>query len=99
VSDVVRPVPAPLTERESFAAPLGGAAYGDRLYKWTITGFAWCVPILLVLIAVEVAAAAWPAFRAFGLGFITSSKWDAVRGEFGGPALIQAYMREPARST
>ena len=66
-----------------------GGALGDRVYRWTITGFALCIPILLALIALEVGTAAWPAFRSFGLGFLSESHWDAVNGRFGaGPAIF-----------
>jgi phosphate transport system permease protein len=53
-----------------------------------ITIFAVCVPLLLVLIALEVGVAAWPALHQFGFSFLTSSTWDPVHGTFGAaPAL------------
>jgi len=69
-------------------ARIGGRALGDRVYRVVITAFALCVPILLLFIALEVGAAAWPSFRAFGLSFLTSSRWDAVAGEFGAAPAI-----------
>ena len=60
-----------------------GRAIGDWIYIAVITGFALCVPILLGLVFWEVALAGWPALREFGLGFLTSSEWDPVRGQFG----------------
>ncbi len=33
-------------------------------------------------------AAAWPAFRQFGFGFLTSSAWDPVREQFGAAPMI-----------
>ena len=66
-----------------------GGAVGDRVYRIVITTFALCIPLLLLLIAIEIARAAWPAFHTFGFGFLTSSRWDAVAGEFGaGPAIF-----------
>ena len=65
-----------------------GRALGDRVYRWTITTFAVSIPILLVLIALEVGRAAWPAFHTFGFGFLTSSRWDAVDGSFGAAPAI-----------
>ena len=53
-------------------------AMGDPIF-----GFALCVPILLLLIFVEVGLAGWPALRQFGFGFLTSSTWDPVAGQFG----------------
>ena len=70
------------------AARLESAGVGDRVYKAVITTFAACVPLLLVLIALEIGIAAWPALRQFGFSFLTSSTWDPVNGTFGAaPAL------------
>lgn len=41
------------------------------------------IPILLLLIALEVFAAGWPALKRFGADFFISSDWDAVKGKFG----------------
>ena len=66
-----------------------GRAIGDWIYIAVITGFALCVPVLLALVFWEVALAGWPALRQFGLGFLTSSEWDPVRGQFGAaPAVV-----------
>jgi phosphate transport system permease protein len=46
------------------------------------------VPLLLVLIFWEVAVAGWPALRQFGLGFLTSSEWDPVKGHFGAASAV-----------
>ena len=90
------PAPAPASvapARES----IHGGGRGDSVYRATITAFALCVPLLLGLIAVEVGVAAWPAFQHFGLGFLTSSRWDAVDGSFGAaPAIGPARNRAPA---
>ena len=65
------------------AADIGGAPTGDRIYRGAITFFALCVPILLLLIAFEIASAAWPAFRAFGASFLSSSEWEVSSSTFG----------------
>jgi phosphate transport system permease protein len=80
------PVPPPpaMVERTAIA----GASVGDRIYRILTTATAWAVPLLLGLIALEVVLAAWPAFRAFGFGFLTSSEWDVVRGVFGAAPMI-----------
>lgn len=70
------------------AARLSGAGIGDRLYRIAITFFAICVPILLLLLAWEIGVAGWPALREFGLGFLSSSTWDPVRGVFGAAPAI-----------
>jgi phosphate transport system permease protein len=65
-----------------------GTAVGDRIYVSVITGFALCVPALLLLILWEVAVAGWPALSQFGLGFLTSSEWDPVQEKFGAAPAI-----------
>ena len=70
------------------AARLSGARVGDRIYTFTITLFALCVPLLLIFIAWEIGVAGWPALREFGFGFLTSSAWDPVRGVFGAAPAI-----------
>jgi phosphate transport system permease protein len=76
------PEPAPAR------AGIKGAVQGDRVYRLVTMGFALVVPLLLLLIAIEVFAAGWPAFRQFGLGFLTESRWDAVNGQFGAAPMI-----------
>ncbi|MGQ0767128.1 MAG: phosphate ABC transporter permease subunit PstC [Gemmatimonadota bacterium] len=71
------------------AAPsIEGASVGDRVYRGVTTVFAAAVPLLLILIAIEVMRAAWPAFARFGPGFIVASEWDAVREQFGAAPMI-----------
>ena len=70
------------------AAAIEGRSVGDRVYRWVTTGFALCVPLLLAFIAWEIVVAAWPAFREFGLSFVTSSEWDPANGVFGVAAAI-----------
>jgi phosphate transport system permease protein len=61
----------------------------DRVYRGAILCFALCIPALLLLIFLEVGRAGWPALRQFGFGFLTSSAWDPVHGEFGAaPAIV-----------
>ena len=76
-------VPPPSDVAASAAVPIEGSSMGDRAYRWTTTAFALFIPILLLLIAWEVFAAAWPALKTFGFSFYTTSDWDAVNGKFG----------------
>ena len=70
-----------------------GAVVGDRVYRIAITGFALCVPLLLVLIAFEVGRAGWPALSHFGASFLSSDTWDPVNGVFGaGPAIVGTLL-------
>jgi phosphate transport system permease protein len=78
----------PSLEAERGGPPLGGAeiagaATGDRIYRIVITGMAVCVPLLLGFVAFEVFAAAWPAFKTFGLGFLADDHWDVMNRQFG----------------
>ena len=77
--------------RHSGATPENGAAdvsieggvIGDRIYQITITFFAACIPLLLLVIGWEIASAAWPALREYGASFLTSSVWDPVNETYG----------------
>ena len=77
--------------------PLGerivGRSIGDTIYVVVVTGFALCVPVLLLLVLLEVAVAGWPALREFGFGFLTSSNWDPVNHQFGAaPAIFGTFV-------
>jgi phosphate transport system permease protein len=68
---------------------LQSSALADRVYRGAILFIALCIPALLLLIFLEVGRAGWPALRQFGFGFLTSSAWDPVHGEFGAaPAIV-----------
>jgi phosphate transport system permease protein len=70
-----------------------GSVVADQIYRGAILFFALCVPILLLLIFVEVGRAGWPALRQFGVGFLTSSDWDPVNGQFGAaPAIVGTIL-------
>ena len=60
-----------------------GGHLTDRVYRWTITAFAACIPLLLLLIAIEVGAAGWPTFREHGVAFLFQSTWDPNAGQYG----------------
>jgi phosphate transport system permease protein len=53
-----------------------------------ITAFAVSIPVLLVIIAISIGIAAWPALSKSGLSFLTGSKWDVAAGEFGAAPAI-----------
>lgn len=69
-----------------------GTAFADRVYQGATTLFALCIPVLLVLIAGEIAIAGWPTFRKFGFDFLTSSTWDPVSGDFGAAPAIYGTL-------
>ena len=80
--------PSARADGRSLEERIVGTAVGDRVYVVTITGFAVCVPLLLVLVLWEVARAGWPALSQFGFGFLTSSDWDPVQHKFGAAPAI-----------
>jgi phosphate transport system permease protein len=66
---------------------------GDRIYGIALTAFAACVPLLLLLIALELLRGALPALTEFGPSFFISSVWDPVRGNFGiAPAIYGTLL-------
>ncbi len=86
------PSPEPGGEDDIAVAATAGRRVGDRIYDALITAFAACVPILLVLVFVVVAIAAWPALRRFGFSFLASSEWDPGAGQFGAAAAIYGTL-------
>ncbi len=69
--------------------PRKSGAAADRTFHLIAAGAAWFVLILLLAIAASMAWGGRLAFETFGIGFITSSDWDAVGGHFG--ALVPIY--------
>jgi phosphate transport system permease protein len=65
------------------------SAAADRVFNLATAGAAWLVLILLGATAASMAWGGRLAFETFGLGFITSTDWDAVGGKFG--ALVPIY--------
>ena len=88
MSEAARPVVTSRPDDGGLTARIEGSAIGDTIYRWLTTLFAVCIPLLLVFIAVEIVAAAWPALRAFGFGFLTSSEWDPPKQVFGAASAI-----------
>jgi phosphate transport system permease protein len=83
---IVATSPAPAPRSRSWTEI--GSEIGDRVYSWSIVGFASLVPILLLTIFIAVGVAAWPALREFGFSFVTSSDWDPVAKHFGAAPAI-----------
>lgn len=61
---------------------------GDKVFQALITAFALCIPLLLVVIALSILLAAWPALATAGWSFVTGSHWDVGRGQFGAAPAI-----------
>jgi phosphate transport system permease protein len=62
--------------------------FGDALLRGLAGAAALTVAIVLILIAYKVVDQAGDAISAFGLGFITSTEWNAVTNQFGALDLI-----------
>jgi phosphate transport system permease protein len=87
--DAVPAAPDPaIADSPEGSSTLEGKSPGDLVYRTLTTGFAVAIPVLLAFITFEVVAAAWPALRQFGFGFLTSSVWDPVRQQFGAAPMI-----------
>jgi phosphate transport system permease protein len=88
VSEAARPLVTTRPDDTGLAARIEGSAVGDTVYRWMTTAFALCIPLLLLVIALEVGSAAWPALKTFGFGFLTSSDWDPPHAVFGAAPAI-----------
>jgi phosphate transport system permease protein len=64
----------------------------DRIYRIAITVAAGTIPALLLLLAVELLIAGWPALRHFGFSFIWSTEWDPRGQLFGAGAAIYGTL-------
>jgi len=62
------------------------------VFQVVITAFAVSIPLLLVIIAISIGIAAWPALSRSGLSFLTGSKWDVAAGEFGAAPAIYGTL-------
>jgi phosphate transport system permease protein len=71
---------------------IGGMQRGDlRFHGLTFIATLVVVAIFIGVI-VTVAIGAWPSIQAFGVDFLTTSKWNPVTEKFGGQALIYGTL-------
>src|SRR5262245_55873158 len=76
--------PQDTTRRESVSAPPSSFdLFADRLFRGPALVFAWLTIILLVYILWEIGGKAIPAMREYGFQFLSSTTWDANKGQFG----------------
>jgi phosphate transport system permease protein len=64
----------------------------DRLFGWTACLAALITLGLLAGILVSLVIGAGPAIQKYGLGFLTNSVWDPVKGEYGGLVMIYGTL-------
>jgi phosphate transport system permease protein len=57
--------------------------FADRAFRALAQGGAWFVLILLAVILWAIGGKALPGIRDYGLGFLTSTTWDANKNQFG----------------
>jgi len=62
--------------------------FGDLALRGITGAAALTVLIVLIWIAYKVTQQAWDAISTFGLGFLTSSQWNAVTNQYGARDLI-----------
>ncbi|MET0399955.1 MAG: phosphate ABC transporter permease subunit PstC [Longimicrobiaceae bacterium] len=61
----------------------GRGNLADRVYGYALLAMGMVIPLLLAFLLLRVGASALPAVREFGWGFLTSSEWNPVEGQFG----------------
>jgi len=93
VTDSTAQLPGATRSRAArVAASLRPSLFGDRIYQAVITAFAISIPLLLLLIAISIGIAAWPALSRMGLSFVTGSEWNVAEGKFGAAPAIYGTL-------
>lgn len=92
MTDAAGSLPGSPVSDSRAARSLRASARGDKVFQILITAFAVFIPLLLVIIAVSILVAAWPALSASGLSFLTDSHWDVARGRFGAAPAIYGTL-------
>lgn len=68
---------------QTLIATMRNQRFQDFLFHKITLGFALSVLLVLVGIIISLILGAWPAFKEFGPGFITTVEWDPVNDKFG----------------
>jgi phosphate transport system permease protein len=55
----------------------------DGIFYWSAKLLAFAIAGVLVWITIQVAIAAMPAIKEFGLGFLSTSSWNPVKSQYG----------------
>ncbi|MBS0313611.1 MAG: phosphate ABC transporter permease subunit PstC [Proteobacteria bacterium] len=85
----------PSVERHQPARSANTGAAGavaDRIFAGITCAAALLALGLLGAIMLTLVAGAWPAIRAFGLGFVASAVWDPAQQQFGGLVMIYGTL-------
>jgi len=83
VNQPVRAMTQPPPVKRARSGPIA-----DRIFGWLAKSAALLTLALLFAILLSLTISAWPAISKYGLGFLTSTKWDPVQEEFGGLVMI-----------
>jgi phosphate transport system permease protein len=83
---------APARLKRSELTVNGRVDRGDLLFRLLALSGGLVVLAVLGLIAVSTTREAWPAFRAEGIGFVTTDDWVPAEGRFGALAFIYGTM-------
>jgi len=91
--DVTLHLPTRTSEAEAErSVVLGKLRRGDTIFRGVTLGAAVSVLIILGAVFVSLIDGAAPAFREFGLGFITTQSWNPVTEKFGALAPIYGTL-------
>ncbi len=71
---------APKTQSKRLA---GRFALGEKVFRWSLEGFAWIMLALLVGIFITLVIGSRLSLQEFGFSFLVGTNWDPVSGEFG----------------
>jgi phosphate transport system permease protein len=74
MAEATGPISRPPTPVEKFL---------DRAFRGSTRGFAWLTIGVVVLLFVQMTITASPAIRAHGADFLTGTRWDAGRNQYG----------------
>ena len=72
--------------------PVNRSPLPDRVFGWVALAAALLTLGLLFGILLSLVIGAWPAISQYGLGFLTSSRWDPVKNEYGGLVMIYGTL-------
>src|ERR1700739_2406327 len=67
--------------------------FEEKVFRFSLSGTAWLVVLILIGIFCTLLAASMPSIKALGWKFIYSSTWDPVTNDFGSlPFLVGTLL-------
>jgi phosphate transport system permease protein len=75
-----------VTRLRQALSPTGNT--GDAIFRLLLLAVAGLVLLIVVTMILALAGESMPSIRQFGFGFITTTDWDPVKGEFGALAFV-----------